>query len=210
MSAARRTAAALLVGLALTGTAGAQDTRGLGLPPASGSQNPVLPPPSGSQNPVLPPPSGQRYVPGVGGRFGDGPSSRPVLPRPVPGVDPGLSGSVSPTSRSLAGEVDRIDEIAPAIRRCWIPPVMDGPNAGAMATVRFSLRRDGSIFGQPRVTWGAGRADPALQKRFTASVLDAVRDCAPLRLSSRFGAAIAGRPFTIRFHGRAPSTERPT
>ncbi len=210
MSPARRTAAALLVGLALTGAAGAQDTRGLGLPPASGSQNPVLPPPSGSQNPVLPPPSGQRYVPGVGGRFGDGPSSRPVLPRPVPGVDPGLSGSVSPTSRSLAGEVDRIDEIAPAIRRCWIPPVMDGPNAGAMATVRFSLRRDGSIFGQPRVTWGAGRADPALQKRFTASVLDAVRDCAPLRLSSRFGAAIAGRPFTIRFHGRAPSTERPT
>lgn len=169
----------------------------------------MLPPPSGSQNPVLPPPSGQRYVPGVGGRFGDSPS-RPVLPRPVPGVDPGLSGSVSPTSRSLAGEVDRIDEIAPAIRRCWSPPAMDGPNAGAMATVRFSLRRDGSIFGQPRVTWGAGRADPALQQRFTASVLDAVRDCAPLRLSSRFGAAIAGRPFTIRFHGRAPSNERPT
>lgn len=207
--AGRRLAAALLVGIVLTGAAGAQDTQGLGLPPASGSQNPVLPPPSGSQNPVLPPPSGQRYMPGVGGRFGDSPS-RPVLPRPVPGVDPGLSGSVSPTSRSLAGEVDRIDEIAPAIRRCWVPPAMDGPNAGAMATVRFSLRRDGSIFGQPRVTWGAGRADPALQQRFTASVLDAVRDCAPLRLSSRFGAAIAGRPFTIRFHGRAPSTERPT
>lgn len=207
-----RRAAALLAGLAFVGAgfaAQAQETQGLGLPPASGSQNPVLPPPSGSQNPVLPPPSGQRYVPGIGGRFGDSPS-RPAPPRPVPGVDPGLSDSVSPTSRSLEGEVDRIGDIAPAIRRCWTPPPMDGPNAGAMATVRFSLRRDGSIFGQPRVAWGAGRADPDLQRRFTASVIDAVRDCAPLRLSKRFGAAIAGRPFTIRFHGRAPSTERPT
>ena len=49
-----------LVLLALAGgtsAARAQDTIDLGLPPASGSQNPVLPPPSGSQYPVLPPPT---------------------------------------------------------------------------------------------------------------------------------------------------------
>ena len=78
-----------------------------------------------------------------------------------------------------------------------------------MASVRFSLRRDGTLFGQPRVTWETRRGDAALQARFTRSVLDAVRSCTPMRLSAGFGASIAGRPFIIRFHGRAPSNERP-
>lgn len=202
----------LLAVVATAGTIGAapaQETFDLGRPPPSGSQNPVLPPPSGSQNPVLPPPSGQRYRPGVGGPFGDR-SGRPVLPRPVPGVDQGLSGSVSPVTRALEGDVvDRISEIGPALRRCWKPPPMSGPTDGAMATVRFSLRRDGTIFGQPRVTWETRRSNPDLQAAFTASILAAVRNCTPMRLSPRFGASIAGRPFTIRFHGRAPSNERP-
>lgn len=201
-----------LVVLALAGTAGAglaQDTRDLGLPPPSGSQNPVLPPLSGSQNPVLPPPSGQRYMPGIDGPFGDGARRRAVL-RPPPGVDQGLSGSVSPITGGFQGEaVDNISQVGPALRRCWNPPPMSGPNDGAMATVRFSLRRDGTVFGQPRVTWETRRSNPDLQAAFTASIMDAVRNCTPMRLSPRFGASIAGRPFTIRFHGRAPSNERP-
>lgn len=200
--------AAILLG-APSGQAVAQATRDLGLPPPSGSQNPVLPPPSGSQNPVLPPPSGQRYGPGVGGRFGDG-VGRPVVPSPTPGVDQGVQGALSPATRGFdGGAVDRIAEIAPALRRCWSPPAFDDGGSGAMATVRFSIRRDGSLFGQPRVTWESRGADPALRRRFTASIVEAVRDCTPMRLSPRFGAAIAGRPFTIRFHGRAPSPERP-
>ena len=156
----------------------------------------------------MPPPSGQRYQPGIGGRFGDG-APRPAVPSPYPGIDQGLSGSVSPITRGLEGDVvDRIAQIGPALRRCWKPPEMAG-NDGAMATVRFSLRRDGTVFGQPRVTWETRRSNPDLQAAFTTSILAAVRNCTPMRLSPRFGASIAGRPFTIRFHGRAPSNERP-
>lgn len=195
--------------IVMVGAGAAQDTTDLGLPPPSGSQNPVLPPPSGSQNPVLPPPTGQRYLPGIGGPFGEH-APRRAIPRLPPPVDSGLSGSVSPITRSFEGEaVDRISEIGPAFRRCWNPPAMTGSSDGAMATVRFSLRRNGTIFGQPRVTWETRRTDPDLRERFTASVIDAIRNCAPVRLSPRFGASIAGRPFTIRFHGRAPSNERP-
>jgi hypothetical protein len=123
----------------------------------------------------------------------------------------GLVGQLSPDTRPPEPrEVDKLSEIAPALRRCWSPPPLEGPNAGAMATVRFSLRRDGSLFGQPRVSWGTKRSDPELQARFSQSVVDAVRACTPLRLSQRLGASIAGRPFSIRFHGRAPSTERST
>lgn len=195
----------------------AQGTTDLGLPPPSGSQNPVLPPPSGSQEPVLPPQSGKRYLPGVGGRFGGnddipGAGERRVRPpRPPAGTgDTGVIGALAPTTRTFDGDVvDRLGDVALALRRCWTPPSLDGPDTGVMATVRFSLRRDGTLFGQPRVTWETKRTEPGLRQRFTDSVVAAVHGCTPMRLSPGLGAAIAGRPLTIRFHGRVPSNERP-
>lgn len=185
----------------------AQDTRDLGLPPASGFQNPVLPPPSGSQNPVLPPQSGQRYMPGIGGPFGEG-SRRPVVPSPTPGVDRGVIGTVNPETIGLGEEtVDRLDQIGPALRRCWKPPALQAGDSAA-ASVRFSLRRDGTLFGQPRVTWEMRRSPPGLRERFTDTLMRAVRDCTPMRLSPGLGGSIAGRPITIRFFGRVPTNER--
>ena len=207
-----------LIGIALMlGASGAfaQETRDLGLPPPSGSQNPVLPPPSGSQNPILPPQSGQRYNPGIGGPFSGS---------DIPGLDQrrldaprqlrssgeiGLIGQVTPDKPQDGTEiVDRLDEIAPAIRRCWDPPPLPGDLTGAMVSLRFSLRRDGSLFGQPRVTWETKRGDAAFQQRFSDSAVAAIRSCTPMRLSAGLGASIAGRPFTIRFHGRTRLNER--
>lgn len=209
-----------LIGIALAlglNGARAQDTRDLGLPPPSGSQNPVLPPPSGSQNPILPPQSGQRYNPGIGGPFtgGDIPGldqHRPGAARPLrSGGEIGLIGSVTPDHRRDGTEtVDRLDEIAPAIQRCWNPPPLPGDLTGAMVSLRFSLRRDGSLFGQPRVTWETKRGDAEFQQRFSDSAVAAIRTCTPMRLSAGLGASIAGRPFTIRFHGRARLNERQT
>lgn len=133
-------AAALLA--AMTG-ARAQGTTDFGLPPPSGFQNPVLPPRSGSQNPVLPPPSGQRYLPGVGGRFGGdadlpggGERSRRPPQRSGSG-EIGVIGVIEPATKSFDGEaLDRLADIAPALRRCWTPPAIEGPDAGAMATIK--------------------------------------------------------------------------
>lgn len=207
-----------LIGIALAlafGGALAQETRDLGLPPPSGSQNPVLPPPSGSQNPILPPQSGQRYNPGVGG---------PFRSDDIPGLDQrrldaprqqrgggeiGLIGQVTPDKPPDGADiVDRLDEIAPALRRCWNPPPLPGDLTGAMVSLRFSLRRDGSLFGQPRVTWETKRGGAEFQLRFSDSAVAAIRSCTPMRLSAGLGASIAGRPFTIRFHGRSRLNER--
>jgi hypothetical protein len=209
-----------LIGIALVlglGGALAQETRDLGLPPPSGSQNPVLPPPSGSQNPILPPQSGQRYNPGVGGPFrGDdipGLDQRRLgSPRVLQGTgEIGLIGQVTPESSKDGTEtVDRLDQIAPALQRCWNPPPLPGDLTGAMVSLRFSLRRDGSLFGQPRVTWETKRGDAAFQQRFSDSAIAAIRSCTPMRLSAGLGASIAGRTFTIRFHGRTRLNERQT
>lgn len=209
-----------LLALALAAAAApalAQDTRDLGLPPPSGSQYPVLPPPAGSQNPVLPPQSGQRYNPGIGGPFGGtedipGFEQRRSAPPQFGGRsgDVGLIGSVSPQTKPEGGgeTLDKLVDIAPALRRCWSPPDLPGDLTGAMVSVRFSLRRDGTLFGQPRVTWETRRGDTEFQKRFSDSAVEAVRACTPMRLSAGLGASIAGRPFIIRFHGRAPTDER--
>lgn len=209
-----------LIGIALAlslSGALAQDMRDLGLPPPSGSQNPVLPPPSGSQNPILPPQSGQRYNPGIGGPFSG--SDIPGLdqrlldsPRVLHGSgEIGLIGQVTPESPKDGTEtVDRLDQIAPALQRCWNPPPLPGDLTGAMVSLRFSLRRDGSLFGQPRVTWETKRGDAAFQQRFSDSAIAAIRSCTPMRLSAGLGASIAGRPFTIRFHGRTRLNERQT
>ncbi|WP_199092483.1 hypothetical protein [Bosea sp. ASV33] len=215
-----------LIGIALAlGLSGAlaQETRDLGLPPASGSQNPVLPPPSGSQNPILPPQSGQRYNPGIGGPFSG--SDIPGLdqrrldsPRVLHGSgEIGLIGQIAPDNQVTPGgpkdgteTVDRLDQIAPALQRCWSPPPLPGDLTGAMVSLRFSLRRDGSLFGQPRVTWETKRGDAEFQRRFSDSAVSAIRSCTPMRLSAGLGASIAGRPFTIRFHGRARLNERQT
>lgn len=208
--------AVILIACAAATGAGAQATLDLGLPPPSGSQNPVLPPPSGSQNPVLPPQSGQRYAPGIGGRFGGsgdipGLDERRKQPPARPGSgEIGIVGSLTPATHPFDGEaLDRLADIAPALRRCWTPPDLEGSDTDETATVRFSLRRDGSLFGQPRVSWETRQADAGFRQRFADSVVTAVRNCTPMRLSPPLGAAIAGRPLSIRFHGRAPSNERP-
>ena len=197
--------------------AAAQGTHDLSLPPPSGSQNPVLPPPSGSQYPVLPPQSGQRYDPGVGGRFGGSNDIPGLRQRPLGeqgslrrgAGELGLVGSVGPAEQPGGDEtVDRLAQIGPAIGRCWSPPPLPAELTGAMATVRFSLRRDGSLFGQPRVSWETRRGDAAFQDAFAQSAIRAVRRCTPMRLSKDLGASIAGRPFTLRFHGRVPPNER--
>ena len=199
-----------------SGAAVAQDTRDLGLPPASGSQNPVLPPPSGSQNPILPPQSGQRYNPGIGGPFGGdndipGMQQRRLAPQSLlrRNGEIGLIGSVSPETLPEEGEtLDKLADIAPALRRCWHPPPLPGDLTGAMVSLRFSLRRDGSLFGQPRVTWETRRGDAEFQRRFSDSAVAAIHSCTPMRLSKGLGASIAGRPFIIRFHGHVPLNER--
>jgi hypothetical protein len=197
--------------LDMASLAQAQQTLPYGLPPPAGSQNPALPPVSGSQNPVLPPPSGSRYAPGTGGRWGDE-TGRPVRPAPPQPAPRDIVGMIDGSSTPLAvgASVNRLSEIAPAIGRCWVPPPLPGNVTGGMVTVRFSLRRNGSVIGTPRVTWQSGQMEPAMENRLKASALEAVAKCAPLNLSSGLGGSIAGRPISLRFHLREPAFQGAT
>lgn len=97
-----------------------------------------------------------------------------------------------------AGEerISTLQEIGPALTRCWTAPP---GTRGHEVTVRFSLRRDGTLFGEPRITYSKLPGSEADARRFVGSVLASLAECLPLNITEDLGGVIAGRPIAIRF-----------
>ena len=66
-------------------------------------------------------------------------------------------------------------------------------------TLRVAFRRDGTVIGQPNVTYSMPQRGDPEQERFIAAIFKAITGCAPLPFSKPLGAAIAGRIFTFRY-----------
>jgi hypothetical protein len=80
-----------------------------------------------------------------------------------------------------------------------------GP-AGSLLTIMLMMKRDGSIFGKPRITFSHLEGDRQARQAFVDDVDRAVEACLPVRITPSLGGAIAGRPFVLTF-GR-PKTEQ--
>ena len=110
----------------------------------------------------------------------------------------GLLAATSALAQDRRGPATTLDDIGPAFRACWVPPPeIKAENADV--TVRFALRADGSLMGEPRVTATAGLPEGPARALLAASAVRAIRRCTPLAMSAGLGRAIAGRVFTLRF-----------
>jgi len=98
--------------------------------------------------------------------------------------------------------VNSIAEMSAAIYACWQPPRGTG---GMSLTLRFSLRRNGTLFGKPRATFSKLGPDDSLNRAFVASVLEALEKALPVPFTDSMGEAIAGRILAPLF---AASQER--
>ena len=81
-----------------------------------------------------------------------------------------------------------------------------GP-AGSRLTIMLMMKRDGSIFGKPRITFSHLEGDKEARQAFVDDVERAVEACLPFRITPSLGGAIAGRPFVITF-GRPMAEQR--
>jgi hypothetical protein len=72
---------------------------------------------------------------------------------------------------------------------------------GSQVTIAFTMKRDGSIFGKPRITFSHLEGDEETGKRFLEDAERAVDSCLPLRVTPALGGAIAGRQFFITLGG---------
>ena len=71
-----------------------------------------------------------------------------------------------------------------------------GP-AGSQLTIMLMMKRDGSIFGKPRITFSHLEGDKDSRQQFVDETERAVETCLPFRITPSLGGAIAGRPFFI-------------
>ncbi|MGU3539469.1 hypothetical protein [Methylobacterium sp. A54F] len=77
---------------------------------------------------------------------------------------------------------------------------------GSEVTVLFSIRRDGSLQGEPRITYSRLYGDEAAQRGFIGNALADLARCFPISITDGLGGAVAGRPFRLRL--TSPRGER--
>jgi hypothetical protein len=77
---------------------------------------------------------------------------------------------------------------------------------GSELTVVFSLRRDGSLLGRPRISFAKLPGPAADQRAFAEGIASAFDRCLPALITNGLGGAIAGRPLSMRFVVRARET----
>jgi hypothetical protein len=63
------------------------------------------------------------------------------------------------------------------------------------------MKRDGSIFGKPRITFSHLEGDKNARQQFIDDAERAVQGCLPFQITPSLGGAIAGRPFFITLGG---------
>jgi hypothetical protein len=97
------------------------------------------------------------------------------------------------TDERRSGPVDFPPEVGPSIAACW-----RAPHQGDQVTVQLSFRRDGSIFGKPRVNF-VKPVDSSGTQALTESIFKAIDACLPLQFTPQLAANIAGQVFVIRF-----------
>jgi hypothetical protein len=95
--------------------------------------------------------------------------------------------------------LNTLNDLVAALRACWAPPPIDQSRAGMQVTVQMSFRRNGELFGRPRITFESADASDDERLAYRIAVAKMLKRCAPLPLTDALGNAIAGRPFTMRF-----------
>jgi len=130
----------------------------------------------------------------------------------VAALDALIAGAVQVTAAALAiavvvssaaaqkpqAPLNSLKDIGAALQACWVPPPMDQSRPGMQITVLMSFRRNGELFGQPRITFESAGASDDERLAYRIAVAQMLQRCAPLPFTEALGNAMAGRPFRMR------------
>jgi hypothetical protein len=95
--------------------------------------------------------------------------------------------------------LDSIRDMFAALRACWVPPSKEEAHHGMEYTIRFALKRDGTMIAAPRMTYSSHEVSTETRQVYRDAIDAAMTRCTPLRLSAGMAGAVAGRPIAIRF-----------
>ena len=108
----------------------------------------------------------------------------------------------SSAARAEPVRVNTIDELFVRLRQCWQPPKLPEGHPGMQITVLFMLRRDGEIFGKPKITFESPEASTEDSISYRTAVMETLQRCTPMPFTESMGGAIAGRTIRFRFDDR--------
>jgi hypothetical protein len=95
--------------------------------------------------------------------------------------------------------LNTLRDLGSALNACWVPPPLEQALPGMQITVQMSFRRNGALFGHPRITFQSAEASDDERLAYRIAVAEMLKRCAPLPFTESLGHAVAGRPFTMRF-----------
>jgi hypothetical protein len=96
--------------------------------------------------------------------------------------------------------LNTLKDMGLALQACWIPPPIDQARLGMQITVQMSFKRSGELLGKPRITFESAGASDDERLAYRVAVAEMLKRCSPLPFTEALGNAVAGRPFTMRFH----------
>jgi hypothetical protein len=106
--------------------------------------------------------------------------------------------ATSAATQKPQAPLNTLKDIGAALQACWVPPPMDQSRPGMQITVLMSFRRNGELFGQPRITFESAGASDDERLAYRIAVAQMLQRCAPLPFTEALGNAMAGRPFRMR------------
>jgi hypothetical protein len=111
------------------------------------------------------------------------------------------AGAAQP--QSLRRPANTLQELFSQLDHCMAVPK---GATGSELTIVFSLRRDGSLLGRPRISFAKLSGSATDQRAFAEGVASAFDRCLRALITDGLGGAIAGRPLSMRFVVRARET----
>src|SRR5262245_20360589 len=108
-----------------------------------------------------------------------------------------LAGNAA--AQSPRAPINTLNELEAALLGCWEPPPIEQSRSGMQITVLMSFKRNGELFGQPRITFQSRDASDAERALYRTAVAEMLERCASLPFTQALGSALAGAPLTMRF-----------
>jgi CO/xanthine dehydrogenase Mo-binding subunit len=117
-----------------------------------------------------------------------------------------LAGSAA--AQNPPAPINTVNELEAALLACWEPPPIEQSRPGMQITVLMSFKRNGELFGQPRITFQSRDASDVERASYQTAVAETLKRCASLPFTEAFGTALlASRsPCASSMTGSGPPT----
>src|SRR5215475_10727669 len=87
-----------------------------------------------------------------------------------------LAGSAA--AQSPRAPINTLSEVEAALLACWEPPPIEQSRPGMQITVLMSFKRNGELFGQPRITFQSSDASDGQRTSYCGGDAQALRHLA--------------------------------